>query len=254
MRSGERNQCLLSLFFSAQPTGAITTPARDLWSRRLLPIPRAFTVADDGSPGSPVVDAAHGLIALRARRVLGATGEQVTGLGGSQGSHSRGWPGMSAGRRHSPRPRTYPDAQGHCLVPHGHHLGHKSGSDRLQAKREERWEPARGCGGTRPVNTVETGAGTGGNSPRGVREEGEDRGERAAGAGGMRRVPARTEGTTRGGQDVGGGTPGTRRGDHGQDAGVTREGLIPGRLGRHGGRRGGPIPGPRGAGVSLTFW
>lgn len=52
--------------------------------------PRALTVADDGSSRPAVIDAAHGLVALGARRVLGERGGAVSsgeggGVGGGAG-------------------------------------------------------------------------------------------------------------------------------------------------------------------------
>lgn len=46
---------------------------------------RALTVADDGGPCPAVVDAAHGLVALRTSRVLGVAGKHSAGGGGISG-------------------------------------------------------------------------------------------------------------------------------------------------------------------------
>lgn len=94
-------------------------------------------------------------------RCGGVSGVPTAGGGGG------GWPGMAAERWHSPRPRTYPDPQGHRLVPHGHHLSHEGGPDRLEGKQEGRWAPTPGdTGGTGPGTRWASGLGTRGRGNR----------------------------------------------------------------------------------------
>lgn len=224
VRSGERNQGLLTPLLSARPTSVTTTPSPDLHSRRLLPLPilRALTVADDGSPGSPVIDAAHGLIALRARRVLGATGKRSAGDRGRRVSgipEPRGGQGCQRGAGTalalaltqmprvtvwSPTDITLATKAAPIVWKRSERSGENRPGDAGASGLGTRWKPVQGHRGIHP--------GTRGGRAR-------KRGDRPAGAGGMRWVPARTRrgNNTRGRRprDVGGSIPGTRWGNGG---------------------------------------
>lgn len=101
--------------------------------------PRALTVADDGSSRPAVIDAAHGLVALGARRVLGERGGAVSSGGGGGSGRERGWCSVLS---------AHPDPQRHRLLPHGQHLRHECSPDRLQRKR---WRYGGAKGGHRGV-------------------------------------------------------------------------------------------------------
>lgn len=202
-----------------------------------FPILRALTVADDGSPGSPVVDAAHGLVALRARRVLGRQGStrDMTAVRRSRESLSQGVARDVSGAPLAPALTQMPRVT--VCSPTVITLATKAAP--IVCKRSNR------SGGNRPGEAGASGLGPrwkpaqghGGIHPGGCGRRARKRGDRPTG---RTRWGNNTKG--RRPRDVGGSTPGTRRGNEvtaGRIAGVTGEGLIPGRRGRHGGRHAG---------------
>lgn len=121
---------------------------------------------------------------------------QVTGSEGPRVPHR----GVAKDvNRHSPRPALTQMPRVTVWSPTVITLATKAAPIVCKRSKEERWEPARACGGIWPGNTVGTGAETRGHSPRNVRKEAEDtRGPTRGGGRDVAGPSPDTEGTTRG--------------------------------------------------------